>query len=338
MSEKMMSFNKIGIIGAGAWGTAIAQAIANAGCQVKIWSYEQMVADEINQFHENRTYLSGVNLNENITASAQMDDVLDVDALMIVTPAQYMGDILQPYVDKIANHVPLIVCSKGIEIKTGRLLSQIINGLFPSNPIGVMCGPSFAIEVAKGLPTALTLAMPERYQDMGYELCQRFSTSNFRLYLNDDIIGAQVGAALKNIIAIACGIATGRELGDNTRAAIITRGLAEIKRFGLALGADQATFSGLSGVGDLVLTCNAMQSRNFSLGVAIGQGQSLAEIMAERNTVSEGVHTAKAVMKLADQMKIDMPISRAVNETLSGQKTIEHAIKGLLERPVTVEE
>lgn len=333
----MTQYMNIGIIGAGAWGTAIAQAVSNAGKQVTLWSYEADVADAINGERINTTYLPDVVLNDNITAVTDMEQALNCDAVLIVTPAQPMGKILEPFAGKIDPQTPLLICSKGIEITSGRLLSQVLTDIFPDNPIGVMCGPSFAIETAKGLPTALTLAMPDRHEQIGYDLCEAMSTPTFRLYLGDDIIGAQVGAAIKNVIAIACGISSGRKLGDNTRAAIITRGLAEIKRLGIALGAEGITFSGLSGVGDLVLTCNAMQSRNFSLGVKVGEGQPLSKILGSRSTVSEGVHTAEAVVRLADQLNIDMPICRAVHETLSGRQEIEYAIKGLLGRPVRSE-
>jgi glycerol-3-phosphate dehydrogenase (NAD(P)+) len=333
----MTHFQNIGIIGAGAWGTALAQAVAHAGCDVMLWSYEADVAESINQTHENTTYLADILLDDKISATTDMMEALNQDAVLIVTPAQHTGKVLEPYVDKISLETPLLICSKGIEISTGRLLSQVLGGLFPNNPLGVMCGPSFAIETAKGLPTAITLAMPSRHEQIGYDLCRALSSPTFRLYLSDDIIGAQVGAALKNVIAIACGISAGRKMGDNTRAAIITRGLAEIKRLGIALGAEGITFSGLSGVGDLVLTCNAMQSRNFSLGVRVGEGESLQKIMGRRNTVSEGVHTAEAVVRLADKLGVDMPISRAVHETLSGRQAIEQAIKGLLERPLTMD-
>lgn len=333
----MTHYTNIGIIGAGAWGTAIAQAVSNAGRDVTLWSYEADVATAINNERVNTTYLPDVLLNDKITAVTDMEQALKCDAVLIVTPAQPMGKTLEPFANKIDPQTPLLICSKGIEIASGRLLSQVLSGIFPDNPMGVMYGPTFAIETAKGLPTALTLAMPTRHEQIGYDLCETMSTSTFRLYLGDDIVGAQVGAALKNVIAIACGISTGRQLGDNARAAIITRGLVEIKRLGIALGADGTTFSGLSGVGDLVLTCNAMQSRNFSLGVKIGEGQPLSEILGSRSSISEGVHTAEAVVRLADQLKIDMPICRAVNETLSGRQEIEYAIKGLLERPVKSE-
>lgn len=333
----MTEFKKIGVIGAGAWGTAIAQAVAKAGRDVILWAYEDEVVHSINTLHENTAFLPKIVLDDKITATGDMMDALGCDAVMIVTPAQYMGKILEPYKGKIPTQTPLVICSKGIEIATGRLLSQVLSGLFPDNPLGVMCGPSFAIETAKGLPTAITLAMPPRYEEMGYDLCEALSSKAFRLYLSDDIIGGQVGAAIKNVIAIACGISAGRQLGDNARAAIITRGLAEVKRLGVALGGDEATFMGLSGVGDMVLTCNAMQSRNFSLGFDIGQGKTLQEIMQIRKTVSEGVHTAEAVVKLAEKLRIDMPICRAVHETLSGNQTIDYAIKGLLERPIRAE-
>ncbi len=334
----MMKFQKIGVIGAGAWGSALAHCIANAGGDVVLWSYEESVVSDICQTRQNTSYLPDIQLHDNVTAVADIVTALNTEAVLVVTPAQHMRGVLERYAQKIAIETPFLICSKGIEIKTGQLLSQVLSGLFPNNPIGVLSGPSFAVEAAKSLPTALTLAIPSEYEQLGYDLCQALSMPSFRLYLSDDIIGAQVGAAVKNVIAIACGISVGRQLGDNTRAALITRGLAEIKRLGVAMGADQQTFSGLSGVGDLVLTCNAMQSRNFSLGVKIGQGQSLEKILSARNTVSEGVHTAEAVVKLAERLNIDMPICRAVHETLSGRQGIDYAIKGLLERPIKAEQ
>lgn len=333
-----MSINTIGIIGGGAWGTALAQTITQANKDVSLWCFEKDVADDINQHRINSRYLPDIPLSDKIHASHVMDDVLKTsEAVLIVTPAQHTDTLIKDHLSSFRPSVPLLICAKGIEIATGRLLSQILQGYFPETPIGALSGPSFASEVAKGLPTAITLAIEKNHEEIGYALCDAIAHPGFRPYLSDDILGVQIGGALKNVIAIACGIAEGRQMGHNTRAALITRGLAEMTRFGQAFGADPTTFAGLSGLGDLTLTCNAMESRNFSFGVEIGRGQSVADILANRQTVTEGAYTAKAVHQLAQKHNIDMPITQAVFEALESQKALDHVIKGLLARPIKAE-
>lgn len=329
-------FQRIAVIGAGAWGTALAQSFAANGAQVLLWAYEQDVVDMINATRQNDIYLQGITLDDRLTATSDMAAICACDVIVLVPPTQHVARIVQSMVPHInSRKTPILIASKGIEISTGRLVSHIVQGLLPENPIGVLTGPSFAIEVAKGLPAALTLAMQSAHESLAYQLCEALATPHFRLYVGDDVIGAQIAGAVKNVIAIACGIAHGKEMGDNARAALLTRGLAEMVRLGQAMGADAQTFLGLSGVGDLTLTCNAMQSRNFSLGVAIGKGARAADVLAERSSVAEGYYTAEAIVKLAGELKIEMPICTAVYETLHKDKAIDYIIKGLLQRPVS---
>ncbi len=329
---------RIGIIGAGAWGTALAQTWAQKGLDVTLWARDPKQVAAINADRVNDAHLPQVELHDRIRATNDLADAFDQDSVIIVVPTQHIAAVLEPVIDAIPDGMPILVASKGIEISTGRLPSHIVSGFLPDHPVGVLTGPSFAAEIAANLPAALTLAMQETQQDIAYQLCEALSTPHFRLYASEDMIGAEIGGALKNVVAIACGIAHGKNMGDNTRAAILTRGLAEMVRLGVAMGADPRTFLGLSGVGDLTLTCNAMQSRNFSLGVAIGQGKRARDILSQRNSVAEGFYTAEAVHKLAQTLDIEMPISQAVYETLHKEKAIDYVIKGLLGRPVKVKE
>lgn len=324
----------VGVIGSGAWGTALAQTFARNGLPVTLWSRNKDVIADINQNRTNTEYLKEISLHDNIVATDELKKTVHQDVIIVVVPTQHVATILEQAAPFISSKTPILIASKGIEISTGRLLSHIASGILPENPVGIITGPNFAIEVAKDLPAALTLAMQETHDDLAYQLCDVLSTPHFRIYASNDITGSQIGGAVKNVIAIACGIAHGKKMGDNARAAILTRGLAEMVRLGEAMGADPQTFLGLSGVGDLTLTCNAMQSRNFSLGVAIGEGKRAADIIAERSSVAEGYYTADAIVKLAQKLAIDMPICAAVYETLHKEKAIDYVIKGLLERPL----
>lgn len=330
----MQEFKTIGVLGTGAWGTALAQTFARKGLAVTLWGRRAEIADAINTTKENSEYLPDVPLHHNITATHDLKRACHSDVLIVVSPTQHVASVIARAAEYISAKTPIVIAAKGIEISTGRLLSHIVSGMMPKNPVGVITGPSFAIEVANDLPAALVLAMHESQADLVYKLCDTLSTPHFRLYASDDIIGVQIGGAVKNVIAIACGIAHGKQMGDNARAALQTRGLAEMVRLGQVMGADPETFLGLSGVGDLTLTCNAMQSRNFSLGVAIGQGKRAADILAERSSVAEGYYTADAIAKLAQKLDIDMPICQAVYETLHKEKAIDYVIKGLLGRPL----
>ncbi len=326
---------KIGIIGAGAWGTALAIAARRAGCSVSLWAHEVEVVDAISNLGENVPYLPGFALDSGITVTSILNDAVDTDAILLAVPTQYLRQTMKPLSGQLPSSIPLVICSKGIEQNTLALMSEAVSELFISNPIMVLSGPTFAKDVAADLPTAVTLAADEI--GAAQRLADVLSSERFRPYSGDDIIGSQIGGGVKNVIAIACGIADGRGFGDNARAALITRGLAELTRLCMAKGGRAETMMGLSGVGDLVLTCTNIQSRNYSLGIDIGQGRSLADILSERSSVSEGVLTASATVSLAKQLEVDMPISNAVDSVLNRNADIDDVIGKLLARPLRPE-
>jgi glycerol-3-phosphate dehydrogenase (NAD(P)+) len=326
---------KIAIVGAGAWGTALAMAARRAGCDVLIWAFEPEVADGIAQDNENRPYLPGVKLDPAIRATNDLGDAAAADIVLLAAPAQHLRRTVGPLAGQLAPSTPLVICSKGIEQKTLSLMSEAVSSLFAANPIMILSGPTFASDVAAGLPTAVTLAADDI--DAAQRVADGLSSERFRPYSGNDVIGAQIGGAIKNVLAIACGIADGRGFGDNARAALITRGLAELTRLCVAKGGRAETMMGLSGMGDLVLTCTSPQSRNYSLGRAIGEGRTLADILDERNSVAEGVFTASAAVALAEQLAVDMPIATAVDAVLNREADIDDVIGALLARPLRAE-
>ncbi|MCJ9430598.1 NAD(P)H-dependent glycerol-3-phosphate dehydrogenase [Kordiimonas marina] len=326
---------KIGVLGAGAWGTALAEVAARAGRDTILWAREPEVVDSVNTSHENTVFLSGVPLNPALRATGDMADMADIDALLIVSPAQHLRAMLLSQVQHLKKGVPLVICSKGIEVATGKLLSEAVEEVAPGHPVAVLSGPTFAAEVARGMPCALTLACADR--EVGDKLVQALGQPTFRPYYDHDVVGAQVGGAVKNVLAIACGIVAGLAIGENAKAAVITRGLAEIMRFGALYGAERETLMGLSGLGDLILTCSSTQSRNMSLGKAIGEGRTFAEIMAERNSVAEGAHTVEIVKKIAASKGLSMPITEAVYQILKEGKDVRTVMDALLNRPFTTE-
>ena len=330
-----MATGKIGVIGGGAWGTALAASAARTASDVRIWALEPEVADAINTSHENTTFLPGIALDPTIRATNDIADMAGCDALMLVSPAQHLRTVGTQVCAAAGPDVPLIICSKGIEISTLELMSDILEEVAPQNPIAVLSGPTFAAEVAQNKPSALTLACAD--DALAESLANMLGHSRFRPYLTDDIIGAQIGGAVKNVLAIAAGIVAGAELGDNTAAALITRGLAEIMRLGDMKGSRRETLMGLSGLGDLLLTCGSTQSRNMSLGKALGEGKTLEEVMSTRKSVAEGVHTAKAVARLAEENDIDMPICLAMNRVLHHDASVAEEIEALLARPFVIE-
>ncbi|HJO87211.1 MAG TPA: NAD(P)H-dependent glycerol-3-phosphate dehydrogenase [Rhodospirillales bacterium] len=327
--------SKIGIIGAGAWGTALAMAAIRAGNEVVIQAHEPEVAEAINLHHENSIFLPSYELDLGIKATSVMVDAVDADVVLLVAPAQHMRGVCDAAAADWPSGVPAIICAKGIEQGSCALMSEVVGEMLPGKPIAVLSGPTFAAEVARDLPTAVTLACDD--ETMAKVLMETLSTRYFRIYRSRDVIGSQIGGAVKNVLAIACGIVEGRKLGDNTRAALVTRGLAEISRLGIAKGAHAETLAGLSGMGDLTLTCNAVQSRNFSLGVALGSGQRLEDILSERNSVAEGVFTASSVTDLARRLNVDLPICSAVDGVLNHGANIDATINGLLARPLKAE-
>jgi len=326
---------KIGVLGAGAWGTALATAAVRAGRDTILWAREEDVVSSINRSHENSMFLKGVALPSELQATSTMADLSDCDAILVVSPAQHLRTMTTELANHVDSNVPFVICSKGIEVSSGQLLSEVLNESAPDNPAAVMSGPTFAAEVARGLPCALTLASSDK--TVGTALVKALAQPTFRLYYNDDIAGAQVGGAIKNVLAIATGIVAGLGIGENARAAVITRGLAEIVRFGSLYGAKADTLMGLSGLGDLILTCSSTQSRNMSLGKAIGEGHTLEKIMAERNSVAEGAHTVEIVHKIAQDKGLDMPITAAVYHILKENRDVRSVTEALLARPFTEE-
>jgi glycerol-3-phosphate dehydrogenase (NAD(P)+) len=323
---------RIGIIGGGAWGSALALTARRAGRDVVLWAREAEVAEAINRDHVNPLFLPGVALDPGIAATVELAEAArGADALLLVMPAQHLRDLVTALAPSLPPRLPLVICVKGIEERSGALMSEVVAGLLPEAPLAVLSGPTFASEVARGLPTAVTLASDDRA--LGESLIAALGTRSFRPYLAEDLVGAQIGGAVKNVLAIACGIVTGRQLGDNARAALITRGLAEMTRLARTKGGRPETLMGLCGLGDLVLTCTGLQSRNHSLGVALGEGRGLKEILAERRSVAEGVTSAAAAAALARRLGVDMPITAAVDAILHHGAAIDGAIAALLARP-----
>ena len=323
-----MSFDRLGVIGGGAWGTALAQVGASDGRDVLLWAREPEVVEAVNSDHENSIFLPGRKLDPAIRATGDLGELDDCGAWLVVTPAQHMRSVLSA---APARDRPLILCSKGIEEKSGSLLHAVAKEACSMASIAVLSGPTFAHEVAAGLPTAVTLAAED--QALAEALRNRIARPTFRIYLSDDVVGAEIGGAVKNVLAIACGIVEGAGLGQNARAALIARGFAEMRRFGLANGAKRETLAGLSGLGDLVLTCSSTSSRNYSLGKGIGEGRSAAELMSDRRTVAEGAFTAPVLTRVAKEMGIDMPVVAAVDKLLSGSTKVEEVLHELLSRP-----
>ncbi len=323
---------KIGVIGGGAWGTALAQVAAAGGEPVLLWALEPDVVEAVNAAHENPIYLAGVPLSPAIRATGQLADLESCDALLVVTPAQHVRRVLDG-IDAAGK--PLVLCSKGIEAGSRKLVSEVVEEVQPAAAIAVISGPTFAHEVARGLPTAVTLACAD--ENVGAALAVRLARPNFRPYGSTDVIGAEIGGAVKNVLAIACGVVEGRGLGSNARAALIARGFAEMTRFGLARGARPETLAGLSGLGDLVLTCSSMQSRNFTLGKGLGEGRGAAELMADVRTVAEGAFTAPVLQEAARDVGVDMPVVDAVCALLDGTASADTIVSALLSRPLRSE-
>lgn len=329
------STKTIGVIGGGAWGTALAEALAKGGRNVTIWAMEDDVVQSINTKHENTTYLAGVPLSENLKATGDIHEAASKDVILMVTPAQHMRSTLETIKPSLDQKRPVVICSKGIELESGLLLSDVAKQTIPATRIAVLSGPTFASEVALGLPSAVTIGADS--MELARELQEALGVKRFRPYVTDDLIGTQLGGAIKNVIAIACGIVTGRKLGDSARAALLTRGIAEISRLGIAMGSKKETLLGMCGIGDLMLTCSSMQSRNFSLGASLGQGEKLEDILGQRNAVTEGVHTAQSTLALAKKHAVDMPITEAVNKCLNEGMGIDEAIEEMLNRPFKYE-
>ena len=327
--------DSIGIVGAGAWGTALAATVRRAGRTVTLWAREPELAEAINTTRRNTLYLPDVALDDGIRATTDLAEAAAAKAVLLVTPAQHLAATCRALAPVWRAGVPAVICAKGIEQSTGRMMTEVVEQTLPGAPVAVLSGPTFAIEVARGLPTAVTLACADA--ELGQSLVEAIGTPSFRPYLADDLVGAEIGGAVKNVLAIACGIVEGRGLGDNARAALITRGMAELTRLAVAKGGRAETLMGLSGLGDLILTASSTQSRNYSLGFALGEGRALAAILAERRAVTEGGWSAGAVVAMAGSLGIEMPICAAVDAVINRQADLDDVIRALLSRPFRAE-
>ena len=326
---------RAGVVGAGAWGTALAQVCARAGLETVLWAREPEVVAEVNGGHENRLFLPGISLDPALRATHDFVDLARADLILAVSPAQHLRSTLQALGPHIDPGTPVVLCAKGIEQGSLKLMTEVLAEAAPDAAAAVLSGPSFAGEVARGLPTAVTLACPD--EALGWSLAEAIATPTFRPYLSQDMIGAEAGGAVKNVLAIACGVVEGRGLGRSAHAALITRGFAEMTRMAVALGAKAETLAGLCGLGDLVLTCSSPQSRNMSVGLALGRGESLEQALAGKLSVAEGVASAPAVRELARRHGVDVPICEATAAILAGEVGVDAAIRGLLSRPLREE-
>ena len=327
----MTSYRKFGVVGGGAWGTALAQLLAADGAPVRLWAREEDVVAAINREHRNPVFLPGAALSSSLIATGDLADMADLDALLIVVPVPFLRAVLA---DLPPGDAPLIFCSKGMEAGSFAFPIDMARDLAPLRPHAVLSGPTFAHEVAAGLPTAITVAADA---EIAGTLAQALARPHFRPYVSTDVIGAEIGGAVKNILAIACGIVDGAGLGLNARAALISRGFAEMTRFGLARGAQAETLAGLAGLGDLVLTCTSSNSRNFALGQGLGRGEAAETLMADRRTVAEGAFSAPVVAAAARVDGIDMPITDTVARLVAGEVRVADAIQALLSRPLRSE-
>lgn len=328
----MKTGKTIAILGTGAWGTALSVTMLRAGHDVRLWGRDGETVAAINEHHENPRYLPGIRLDDGLAATTDAGAALrDSHCILMVTPAQTLHAVLDELKDRIPAGAPLVLCAKGIDRQSGKLLSAIASDLLPDNPIGALSGPSFATDVARGLPTAVTVAASDA--DLAAELAALLSAPHFRCYSTDDLTGVEIGGALKNVMAIAAGATSGANLGASAQAAIVTRGFVELRRIGAAMGARPETLLGLSGLGDLILTCNSPQSRNFAYGLALGRRESLAG-----RPLAEGVATAGIAARITRDRGIEAPITDIVDRILRGEITIEDAVRLLLSRPLKSED
>ncbi len=326
---------RAGVVGAGAWGTALAQVCARAGLAVTLWAREPEAVQAIGETRENRLFLPGVALDPAVRATGRLADLADADLILLVVPAQHLRATLGALRPHLRPGAPLVLCAKGVEQGSLKLMSEVAAEVAPDAALAVLSGPSFAGEVARGLPTAVTLACADA--GLGEALARALAGPTFRPYLSDDLIGAEAGGAVKNVLAIGCGVVEGRGLGRSAHAALITRGFAEMTRLAVALGARAETLAGLCGLGDLVLTCSSLQSRNMSVGLALGRGESLERALAGKLSVAEGVASAPAVRALAARHGVEMPVCEAVAAILGQEQAVDAAIAALLARPLKPE-
>lgn len=338
MSEALDAspFDPVAVIGGGAWGTALACVLARNGRATRLWIREEDVAEAAARTRENAAFLPGVELPETLAVTSDLDAaVAAVQAIVFVAPVQFARPVLEALARARPDGPPLLLCSKGIERGTGAFMTDVAGAIWPSAAIAVLSGPSFAADVARGLPTAVTLADPDPAR--GARWIATVGAPTFRPYWSDDLLGVELGGAAKNVLAIACGVSEGLGLGDSAKAALMARGYAEMTRLGAAIGAKPETLGGLAGLGDLILTCGSRQSRNMSLGFELGQGRTVEEVLGERRSVAEGAATAVALVRLANEKGVDTPIAAAVDDLVAGRVTVSEAMQSLLARPFRAE-
>ena len=318
----------VAVLGGGSWGTTVASLVAR-NTAVTLWARDPATVEEINTNHSNNRYLPGARLNKDLAATSQIADaVREADVVVMGIPSQNFRAVLEEVRQHIRAWVPVISLTKGLELDTRLRMTEIIKEVLPGHPVGVLTGPNLAREIMAGQAAASVIAMEDEI--IVQELQNVFKSGLFRVYTNTDVIGCELGGVLKNIIAIAVGMGDGQGAGDNTRAALITRGLAEITRLGVAMGGCPETFAGLAGMGDMIATCTSPQSRNRHVGIELGKGRNMAEIIKEMTMVAEGAKSAPAVMALAEEYGVEMPIASDVYRVLSGDDTASRAFRGLL--------
>ena len=325
----------IGILGAGAWGTTIAKLLSDKNSNVLLWAKETQVKKGVEKTRINKIYLDKIKLNKSLKITNHLEDLSELDILFIVVPTQYIQATLKPLKKIIKKNCILVNCAKGIDIKSTSLISEVINKILPSNKLAIMSGPNFALEIALGKPTASLIAT-QKLSDAKF-IANLISSKTFRPYLSNDIIGAQICGAMKNIYAIGCGIIVGKNFGENAVASVISRSFSEIKSVGKKLGAQPETLSGLSGLGDLFLTCSSKKSRNFSLGFDLAKGKKLENILRSKKTIAEGAYTVRAIKKLGVKLKLSLPLNDAIYKILYQDKDINKTIGELLSRPIIKE-
>jgi glycerol-3-phosphate dehydrogenase (NAD(P)+) len=329
-----MAFDRIAVLGGGAWGTALANVTARAGRTVTLWEFDAANAEQLSARRESK-FLPGVRIEDSIAVSRDLSEAARAEAILLVVPAQAMRSVVKALAQMIAPRTPIIACAKGIERGSHKFMTEVVAECAPTAMPAILSGPSFAADVARGLPTAVTLAAED--ESVAAELAKALASRTFRPYQSSDVRGVEVGGAAKNVLAIASGIVTGRGLGASASAALTTRGFAELVRFGRALGGRTETMMGLSGLGDLILTCSSPQSRNFSFGAALGKGEAVKDIHGKTG-LAEGAFTAPVLLEMAKARGVDMPISTAVAAVLAGEMSIDQAIESLLTRPLRAED
>jgi glycerol-3-phosphate dehydrogenase (NAD(P)+) len=330
-----LDLNRLAVVGAGAWGSALASLCSRPGREVLLWGRDAGLVETVNLRHENPVYLPGIALDATVRATTRLADLAAVELCLLAVPAQVLRPVAASLAPVLGAGVPVVLCAKGIEAASGRLMTEVAAETLPGHPLAVLSGPTFAAEVARGLPTAVTLASEDTA--LATRLAEVLGSRSFRPYVSDDPLGAEIAGAVKNVLAIACGIVAGRQLGDNARAALVTRGLAEMSRLALARGGKAETLMGLAGLGDLTLTCTATQSRNYSLGVALGEGRSLETAVAAARGVAEGRFSAAATLAMAQGLGVEMPICAAVDAVVNRGADLDVTIAGLLGRPFKAE-